>query len=417
MTISPRFKLTVGLGICAVVAAFLAPRLNAFAVPNDPDQPTVADAELPPPDDKPLVEEETPQIAEVKPDPRPDPKPTPRPQPVKTRPVDIVICLDNSGSMEGLIDSARAKLWEIVNEVLVVEPNAQLRVGLISFGSPIDGVEVSGWVVKQMDLTNDLDTLYAKMMALKTDGGEEYVGWAIHDAVEKMAWSTKANAAHLVYVAGNESADQGRDSFNFRHVSTQAREKKILISTIFAGNVQTGRDLKWGAVAKNGGGTYAAIDMNAGIKQIVTPQDKALIELNEALNGTYIPYGSRGEAGLENQIAQDNNSDQTSSLTTRVSTKGSSAYVNPFWDLVDAFTLNSIDVGSLADGDLPTAMQGLNEEDRLRYIEEKIAEREKIKEEIRQLTEERQGVLEKERAKRAVDGFDDAMRESLEQML
>ena len=49
--------------------------------------------------------------------------------------IDLVIALDTSGSMDGLIDSARQKLWDIVNDLATAKPTPLLRVGLISFGN------------------------------------------------------------------------------------------------------------------------------------------------------------------------------------------------------------------------------------------------------------------------------------------
>ena len=36
--------------------------------------------------------------------------------------VELAICLDTSGSMDGLINSARQKLWTIVNDLAKAEP-------------------------------------------------------------------------------------------------------------------------------------------------------------------------------------------------------------------------------------------------------------------------------------------------------
>ena len=40
----------------------------------------------------------------------------PKPKPAEGKPIDLVLCLDVSGSMDGLIDSAKLRLWDIVNE-------------------------------------------------------------------------------------------------------------------------------------------------------------------------------------------------------------------------------------------------------------------------------------------------------------
>ena len=55
------------------------------------------------------------------------------PPPAKT--VDLVIALDVSGSMDGLIDSARQRLWDVVNELGRAQPQPQLRVALVTYGA------------------------------------------------------------------------------------------------------------------------------------------------------------------------------------------------------------------------------------------------------------------------------------------
>ena len=52
------------------------------------------------------------------------------------RPVDLVICLDTSGSMEQLIDSVRGRIWDIVTELSFLQPTPHLRVGLLTYGTP-----------------------------------------------------------------------------------------------------------------------------------------------------------------------------------------------------------------------------------------------------------------------------------------
>ena len=46
---------------------------------------------------------------------------------VQKQPVDLVIALDVSGSMSGLIDSAKQRLWDIVNELAQANPRPDLR--------------------------------------------------------------------------------------------------------------------------------------------------------------------------------------------------------------------------------------------------------------------------------------------------
>src|SRR3990170_4553532 len=75
--------------------------------------------------------------------------------------IDLVLCLDVSSSMNDLIDSAKVKLWDLVNELAAVKPTPRLRVGLYSYGHR-DYDAKKGWVRKEVDLTGDLDAVYRK---------------------------------------------------------------------------------------------------------------------------------------------------------------------------------------------------------------------------------------------------------------
>ena len=52
------------------------------------------------------------------------------------RAIDLAICLDTSGSMSGLLNSTKQKLWDIVNDLAMAEPTPKLRVALLTYGSP-----------------------------------------------------------------------------------------------------------------------------------------------------------------------------------------------------------------------------------------------------------------------------------------
>src|SRR5207248_9263702 len=88
--------------------------------------------------------------------------------------IDVVICLDVSNSMDGLIASAKTKLWDIVNELAKAKPTPNLRVGLYSYGNDNYPREI-GWIRKEVDLTTDLDKVSEKLFGLTTRGGTEYV--------------------------------------------------------------------------------------------------------------------------------------------------------------------------------------------------------------------------------------------------
>ncbi len=334
-----------------------------------------------------------------------------------TRPIDLVICLDTSGSMEGLIDSARARLWDIVNSLAKARPVPLLRVGLITYGSPSRSTAANGWLVKQTDLTTDLDTVYAKMMSLRTDGGDEFVGWALRRALDWMQWSSDPHALKLVFIAGNESADQASEVFNFRYVGEDARHRGIVVNSIYCGDRQVGIRERWNEVATCGGGSYSAIDMHCGTVQIETPHDKLLLELNMKLNATYVPYGSLGVGGRERQLEQDDNAGRLgeASKASRVAAKATALYENSDWDLVDGVKNKRVALGELKDSELPPAMQAMPVEQREKYVETQFRARADIQKQIAEANAGREQFLRDARAKTA-DGkqaLDEAMIEAI----
>lgn len=415
------------LALTALLAIAAAPRLLPVAFASNTPEPPVVEVTTEAPDtstswvdsselDGRDAVAEAPAADLVEAPPKVAPKADPAPI---SRDIDLVIALDTSGSMEGLLDSTRARLWDIVNAAAEKDPNARIRVGLVTFGSPGVAGPEQGFVKVRSDLTTDLDSLYGKVMALQTDGGEEFVGWTLDTAVNQLSWSTRKGAAKIVFIAGNESADQAREQHDFRTVTANARERGIVVNALFAGNADQGVRERWADVAKHGGGFYTAIDQQAGTHDIATPQDQKLVELNAKLNGTYVGYGARGEEGKANQVAQDANAMRMggSSAAARVGVKSRAAYDNSSWDLVDGVQNGRVDLAAAPATALPEPMRDLDAEGRQAYVEKLAEEREQIQEEIDSLNEERTRYLRKAKPKKADAGLDDAMLEAMDAQL
>ena len=121
--------------------------------------------------------------------------------PPARRDVDLVIALDVSGSMEGLIESAKQRLWDITNELAQARPVPALRVAILSYGTPGYG-EQSGYVRVDLPFTADLDAVNATLFAFRTDGGDEYVARAIQTSLDRLQWSQDPQALQVMFVAG-----------------------------------------------------------------------------------------------------------------------------------------------------------------------------------------------------------------------
>lgn len=320
-----------------------------------------------------------------------------------SRPVDVVICLDTSGSMEGLLDACRKKLWDLCSVLAQAQPAPRLRVALFSYGGNEGGED--GHVVLRSGFTEDLDHVYEELMKLQATGGTEYVGRVLRRSLERLDWSQERGALKLIFVAGNESADQ--DAANpFRQACKDALQQRVVVHAIYCGADQDQGDPgTWREVAQHGGGHYAAIDPNGGTVSIATPFDADMIRLSEALNATYLPFGARGQAACENQGRQDRNSTSLGSSTAaaRAQTKASGVYSNGAWDLVDACGQPEFDWTKLEEGDLPASLRGKSRAEREAVIAALRLQRTAIQAQIQALAKQRQAFIDETLAAAATD--------------
>ncbi len=332
------------------------------------------------------------------------------------RTVELAICLDTSGSMNGLIEAAKLKLWDIVNDLALATPTPRLRVALLTFGN--DGhVAEDGWVRVDSPFTEDLDEISRQLFALRTNGGTEFVGRVLREAGEQLEWTASDHALKLVVVAGNESADQDQ-TFRYADVCKGLISRGIMVNAIYCGNPADEIAPGWREVALLADGHYAAIDHNNGNIVIASPFDDKLAELSSAINTTYLAYGEKGAWGAANQVQQDANAQTLSSavVAARCSTKGGVLYSNEHWDLVDACKQESFKLADVKDEDLPESMRGKTLEQKQAIIAEMAGKREAIQKEIADYGAKRQAYVNEEMKKHQSDAdrsFDAALRQAI----
>lgn len=334
----------------------------------------------------------------------------------KSKEIDLVVCLDVSGSMDGLIDSAKLRLWDIVNELARLKPTPNLRVALYSYGHSTYPAS-HGWVRKEIDLTTDLDEVYAKLNALTINGGEEYVARVCKTALTDQRWSQSKDALRLIFVCGNEPVDQDR-TVRLQDVAALANEQQVIINTIYCGSQGSSESDGWAAFAAKCGGKFATIDQNRAksLPQIQTPYDKEILTRNEQLNGTYVTFGVDGQKGAQKQQLQDANAvaNAPAAGLARAEAKAGAAYRNSSWDLVDKLKEDpKFDLSQLKPEELCDEMKKLKPEDRLAYVQKKSQEREKLKKEIGELSVKRQKHIEEELKKQPKDAAGQALDEAL----
>jgi hypothetical protein len=313
--------------------------------------------------------------------------------------VQIAILLDTSSSMDGLIDQAKGQLWKIVNEFIKAKQNGrtpELQVALYEYGKSRLSPK-SGWIRRIVPLSNDLDKISEELFALGTNGGQEYCGWVIKEAVENLAWNPSADVYKAIFIAGNEPFTQG--PVNYAEACKAAVSKGIIVNTIHCGGEAEGVNGKWREGALLADGKYMFIDQNRAVVHFEAPQDQEIAQLGVELNRTYVAYGAAGLVAASRQMAQDQLAMQLSeqgAAVNRAVTKASRNYRNSDWDLVDAFKENKVKLAELKKEELPPEMQKMTLAEREAYMEAKAKGRAEIQEKIQQLNEARNKYIAKQ---------------------
>jgi hypothetical protein len=297
--------------------------------------------------------------------------------------IDVVICLDVSNSMDGLIASAKVKLWDIVNDLARIKPTPRLRVALYSYGN--DGYDAKiGWIRRDLDLTTDLDELYKKLNALTTNGGTEYVTRVCRDALQQQKWVKGKDSLRLIFVCGNEPASQD-PLVKLKDAANLAKEMDVVINPIFCGPAEHADARDWKEYAQLCGGRFASIDQEKGAVAIATPMDKELADLSAKINKTYVCYGMVAKDKQANQAAQDANAlkNAPAAAAGRALSKANGAYTCADWDIVDRMKNDpKFDVKALKDEELSEEMRKMKPDERVAHVKKMEAERESIQKEI-----------------------------------
>lgn len=315
--------------------------------------------------------------------------------------IQVAILLDTSSSMDGLIDQAKSRLWNIVNTLTTLRYQGKkpsIEISLYEYGN--DGLSAENGYIRQVTpLTSDLDLLSEKLFALRTNGGSEYCGQVIKVSTDELKWSKDSKSMKLIYIAGNENFDQGM--VNYIEAISDAVKQGIYVNTIHCGDDYAGVNGKWKDGAEKGKGEYFFIDHNQKVRYIPTPYDVRIDECNTRLNQTYIYYGAQGAMMKERQVQQDVMAEGVSmeNKVTRTAAKANYSYSNASWDLVDALDQKDLDWKNFDKSTLPEKYRNLSTEALKKEVEKLQAERKMIQKEILELNQEREKYIQTELAK------------------
>ena len=215
--------------------------------------------------------------------------------------VDVVFVLDTTGSMSGLIQTAKEKIWSIASTMASAQPTPEIRVGLVAFRDRGDQ-----YVTQVVDLSADLDSVYATLMEFQADGGgdtPESVNLALHDAVHRMSWSDAQQAYRVIFLVGDAPPHMDYNEVQYPAIVAAARDQGIVINT-----VQCGQDVatveSWNAIAGLGGGDFLQVEQAGSAVAFDSPFDAQIAELSAKLDATRLFYGNEDEqARMRDKVA------------------------------------------------------------------------------------------------------------------
>ena len=206
--------------------------------------------------------------------------------------VEVAFVLDTTGSMGPLIEGAKRKIWSIATAIVDANPDAEIRMGLVAYRDIGDE-----YVTKKFELTTDIQDLYANLLELRARGGGDWpesVNEALDVAVTKLSWTQGSEICRIMFLVGDAPPhmDYAQDT-KYPEVLRMARERGIMVNAVQAGGARD-TERVWRTIAQMGHGRYIPIPQDGGhLVVIETPYDREIIELQDEINGTVIPYGPR----------------------------------------------------------------------------------------------------------------------------
>jgi hypothetical protein len=305
------------------------------------------------------------------------------------RPIELVLALDTTGSMGGLIERAKSELWGIVDRLSAADPAPRIRVGLVAYRDRGDD-----YVTRVFDLSGDIDAVYADLLAFQAAGGgdgPESVNRGLYDAVHGVAWSGDARVQRVVILAGDAPPHMDyADDVPWTTTVQVARSRRIAIHAIQCGGDSLTREV-WTRIAQGGGGRYAAL---AGSRAPSSPYDGELAALNRALAETVLPYGESAErARAAVDRARDADDAAAAARASYLGRRGAAA-TDARGDLVAAVEGGEVDWRRLPEESLPDALRERPAGERQLALDDQRARRRGLLGEIAYLSRKRDAWLE-----------------------
>ena len=315
--------------------------------------------------------------------------------------VEVVFVLDTTGSMSGLIDAAKANIWSIARTMASAQPAPDIRVGLVAYRDRGDD-----YVTRIVDLSPDLDSMYATLMDFQAGGGgdgPEAVNEALYDAVHKVKWSQDPNAYQVIFLVGDAQPHMDySDDVKYPVTIKAAAARGIIVNTVQAGD-DSGTHAEWLAIAKLSQGAHFKVGQGGDAVAVSTPFDLDMARLSRELDDTRVFYGD--EETQERAAAKTaatsklNAGGAVGSLAQRAAFNASASGAKNFLgesELVEDVASGRVDLAGLDKSVLPTAMRSMSTDQQRKLLTDTKTKREALSSSITALAKQRQQYIETE---------------------
>jgi Mg-chelatase subunit ChlD len=332
--------------------------------------------------------------------------------------VEVAFVLDTTGSMSGLIENAKRKIWSIATSIVDANPDAEVRMALVAYRDIGDE-----YVTRKFDLTTDIQGLYAELLKFKAQGGGDWpesVNEALDVAVTKLNWSQEKHVRRIVFLVGDAPPQMKYEQDRkYPEVLKDAKARGIIVNAVQAGPARD-TERYWREIAQLGEGKYIPIPQDGGVALIITtPYDREILELQIRLNKTVLPYGKRAQQmDVRNRL--DNVAAAPQSTATDIAVyqnKVRKGVVSTDGDLIADTATGRVKLESVPEAELPESLQKLPLSARKAEVEKQSVERKSIDDKLTELVKKRDEYAVAERKKQPKDAKKDSFDQVVEDTL
>ena len=356
------------------------------------------------------------------------------PTSTESRPqIEVCFVLDTTGSMGGLIQSAKDKIWSIANELVNAEPTPEIKFGLIGYRDRGDQ-----YITKVTNLTDDLDQIHTTLMAFAAAGGgdgPESVNQALRESVTKIHWTDDRKVLKIIFLVGDAPPHMDYDEIQYPEICQMAVKKDLIINTIQCGN-QSQTTPVWEKIARSSEGSFAAIQQNGGTVAIKTPFDEEISRYNTTINSTVVGYGTIAQqVDVSRKVASnesasfESKADRIAYITKSASVGGGgglgagggghlpSKVIGGGNDLVELLINKEIDLGEVDAEKLPADLKKLNKEEQQVELQKRIDLRIENRKKVDELIKKRSAYISKEKKRLEKEGLNDSFDSKVKAMI